>query len=117
MVVDALRAQTGLAITVRPAGDACIDVPLLRESLFDWTFEPHAVAVFSFVPAHPYLWENLDAAMLQLGGRNVLQPPHWQPDPRHASLRKPWTELGALQRWTLRLPTVAASRPLDRLLC
>ena len=115
-VVDALRTQTGFAIVLSCTGDlARVDAPLLRESPFDWTLEPGSIGVFSFAPAHPYLWENLDAAMSTLGGRVVAEAPYWRPNPRNHWLRRRWRELSAAQRWLLRLPKIALSRPLDRL--
>ena len=89
VVVDALRTQTGFTIVLSSTGEvARVDVPLLRESLFDWALAPGSIGVCSFAPAHPYLWENLDAAMSMLGGRVAAEAPYWRPNPRNRGLRR-----------------------------
>jgi hypothetical protein len=133
-----LEAATGLRVDQ----DLCI--PAIREALFGWAFydrgvpvkewrmtveeweesmgfdwgaDDHAVEVLSFIPAHPYLWENLDAVMTAAGGRN--SPAHgfaWRPNPAHARLRTRWENLSRRDRFLLAMPTSLVGRPFDRLL-
>lgn len=74
------------------------------------------VECMSFLPPHPYLMENLDAALLRLGGIRVADAISWTPNPRHAHLRTPWASLSKLQRLILKLPGLGVSRPFDRFL-
>jgi hypothetical protein len=116
-IAEALARATGLE--VRQEGerdDVALLLPTLGERLFDWRCEGTSVTVHGFIPAHPYLWEALDTVMTSLGGRIGDEAHLWQPDPAHAGLRRPWGELTAAQRAILRVPTVGAWRPLDRLL-
>ena len=113
------RLRTGMQLAVVESGrgpDGRLDVPKLGEALFDWRFAGNRIAVHGFAPPHPYLWEHLDAALNGLGGRPVRLAHGWQPNATYASLRRPWAQLSNRQRALLRLPTVGASRPLDRLL-
>lgn len=116
-IAAALARGTGLEIRRQGEGDEVVLlVPALGERLFDWRAEGPRISVHGFIPAHPYLWESLDAAMASLGGRIGAAAHLWRPDPAHASLRRPWAELTSAQRALLRVPTVGAWRPLDRLL-
>jgi hypothetical protein len=114
-VADALSRQLGLPVVRASTADERLEVPMLRESLFDWTFVANSIEVFSFAPVHPFLWENLDEAMQALGGQLAMQAPYWRPDPRYRSLRKAWADLSSRQQLILRLPALGMSRPLDRL--
>lgn len=116
-IADALRRAMRLEVTEEGAGrEAALFVPKLGERLFDWQLEPDRIAVHSFAPAHPYLWEHLDAVLGAAGGRIGEAAQFWRPDPARATLRRPWPELTLRERFLLRLPTIAASRPHDRLL-
>ena len=116
-IAAALARATGLEVRQEGAGDeAALLLPTLGERLFDWRNDGAEVAVHSFIPAHPYLWEALDAVMTSLGGRVGEEVHLWRPDPAHVGLRRPWAELTAAQRAILRIPTAGAWRPLDRLL-
>lgn len=114
-VAEALGARTGLAVLCPPSDRPRVELPLLGEALFDWVLEPQRIEVFGYAPAHPYLWENLDATLAALGGRAVAQAPYWRADTRLSALRKPWRELRPLQRLAMRVPAIGMSRPLDRL--
>jgi hypothetical protein len=87
---------------------------MLGESLFDIEWVGGEVTFYSAVPAHPYLWENLDRVLVALGGRQMSDETYWRPDARFRRLRKPWDELSGLQKWLLRFPTIGVSRLLDR---
>lgn len=116
-VAETLARGTGLEVRQEGAGDdIALVVPALRERLFDWRTDGACITVHGFIPAHPYLWESLDAAMTALGGRIGEEAHLWRPDPAHAALRRPWSELTPAQRALLRVPTIGAWRPLDRLL-
>lgn len=114
-IVESLGARTGLVVQCSTSDRPRVELPLLGEALFDWVFDAQRIEVFGFAPAHPYLWENLDATLAVLGGRAVAQAPYWRPDARLAALRKPWHELRPLQRLAMRMPAIGMSRPLDRL--
>jgi hypothetical protein len=68
-----LHAATGLRVEQRE--DGTLRIPKLGrltflaagEELFDWAFNDHTATVHSGIPAHPYLWENLDAVMRTAG--------------------------------------------------
>lgn len=109
-----LRAATGLQIEETPAG--ALRFPMLHEELFDWVFGEDAVTVHSFLPAHPYLWENLDAVMTAMGGVRDTETPLWRPNPAHEWLRTRWQALSRRDRRVLSIPSVLAARPFDRLL-
>lgn len=116
-IAGALALATGLELRREGEGnDVALVLPALRERLFDWRTDGARVSVHGFIPAHPYLWESLDAAMASLGGRRAEEAHLWRPDPAHAALRRPWAALSPAQRVLLRLPTLGAWRPLDRLL-
>jgi hypothetical protein len=116
-IAEALARATGLEIRREgPGEDGALRVPTLRERLFDWRIDDAAVTVHGFVPPHPYLWEMLDLVMSSLGGRIGEAVHLWRPDPAHAALRRPWQALTPAERVILRLPTLGAWRPLDRLL-
>lgn len=91
-----------------------IDIPILGEALFDIERAGAEVTFYSHIPAHPYLWENLDRVLVALGGQRLSDETCWHPDERFRHVRKPWDELGAAQKWLLRFPTIGASRLLDR---
>jgi hypothetical protein len=115
-VVEKLRERTGLAIRCGHAADGRLDYAefaLINESLFDWSSEDNRVAVRSFVPAHPYLWMHLNAAMIELGGRLSENPIVWRPESRYDGLNRRWSELSKRQRFFLSLPTLGTWRPLD----
>jgi hypothetical protein len=109
-----LTTVTGLTIEQDSADS--LRIPELRESLFDWVFTGPNVTVHGFVPAHPYVWENLDAVMTAAGGKLVHADHLWRPNAAHARLRKPWRELSGRDRALLRLPSLAGWRPFDRYL-
>lgn len=115
VVAERLRAATGLAIDARPAQGA-LRIPTLREELFDWTSADGMVAVHGFMPAHPYLWENLDAVMGAAGGQRSTANHVWRPNPAHARLRAPWSALSSMDRFILSSRSIFGARPLDRLL-
>jgi hypothetical protein len=118
-IARALGEATGLDVRLETQGaDAAvvIVVPLLGQRLFKWRIDGDLLAVHGFVPAHPYLWENLDAVLRGLGGVPGPEEHAWRPDARHAGLRRPWQALGAAPRLLLRLPTIGAWRPQDGLL-
>ncbi len=116
-VAEGLREMTALEVVVEGGvEDPVLSLPSLAETLFDWKVDAARIEVHSFVPAHPYLWESLDALFGALGGRLSSSPNIWQPNPAHASLRRPWPRLSLRQRWILRTRTIGASRPLDALL-
>lgn len=112
-IARTLSRQTGLESTLIGTGQR-LRIPTLHEELFDWLREPHRVEVSGFAPAHPYLWENLDASICALGGEREGLAYAWQPATDFRGLRRPWRELGARDRWLLRLPSIGMSRPLDR---
>jgi hypothetical protein len=117
-----LQAATGLGVEQREDGTLCI--PKLRrltflapgEELFDWVFNDHTVAVHTDIPAHPYLWENLDAVMTAAGGRRDTDVCVWQPNQSHARLRTRWDTLSPRDRFLLAMPSLFGKRPFDRLL-
>lgn len=115
-VVEGLRLRTGLAITCTSDADGQLehaDIPVIRESLFDWEHGDGRVAVHSFGPAHPYLWAQLDAVMTDLGGQIGPSGNAWRPDSGNAALAQPWSALSKRQRFVLGLPTIGSWRPLD----
>ena len=91
-----------------------IEIPILGESLFDIERAGREVTFYGHVPAHPYLWENLDRVLVTLGGQRLSDETCWRPDDRFRHVRKPWDELSAPQKWLLRFRTIGASRLLDR---
>ena len=107
-----LEAATGLEVEVSHK----LRIPRLREQLFDWAFDGATVHVHSFIPAHPYVWENLDRVMQAAGGDRQMDGHLWQPTPGHARLRRPFRGLSATDRAILGLPTILGLRPLDGLL-
>jgi len=116
-LATALAAATRLHVTFQLEHDARhdrIEIPLLGESLFDIESAEGEMTFYSHIPAHPYLWENLDRVLVALGGQRRSDATCWRPDDRFRQVRRPWDELSAPQRWLLRFPTVGASRLLDR---
>jgi len=125
-----LEATTGLrveeqpekAVNSEPAGSESVTfsntlrIPTLRKELFVWAFDDRTVEVQSLTPAHPYLWENLDAVMTASGGRRDTAARCWQPDPAHAWLRTRWGTLSSRDRFLLAMPSFLGARPFDRLL-
>lgn len=117
LIANGLRAATRLQVLVDGAGRSSrLILPKLGQSLFDWRITDDCVAAYSFLPAHPYVWENLDAMLTRAGGRISGDQTGWRPLPANAGLRRPWEVLTRRQRLLLRIPTVAALRPLDQLL-
>lgn len=116
-LANALAEATKLHVThqLEHGARERIEIPLLRESLFDIERAEGEMTFYSHIPAHPYLWENLDRVLVALGGQRRLDATCWRPDDRFRQVRRPWDELSARQRWLLRLPTFGASRFLDRL--
>lgn len=111
-----LVARTQLSVSAEGEGaSAVLSVPKLGERLFDWRIGDGRLTVHAFGPPHPYLWENLDAVLVALGGQVGGNPVAWRPDPADAALRRPWPSLTRRQRTLLRIPTIGAWRPLDRL--
>jgi hypothetical protein len=116
-----LQAATGLRVEQREDGTLRIPTGRLTfltpgEELFDWAFNDHTVTVHSGIPAHPYLWENLDAVMMAAGGRRDSDVCVWQPNPTHARLRTCWDTLSPRDRFLLAIPSLWGVRPFDRLL-
>lgn len=115
-VANALADRTGLAVECTRDAEGNLetaDIPLIKESLFDWQVQTDRIQVRSFIPAHPYLWAHLDAAIRQLGGQTSDNTVAWRPTSPASSIERPWTELTRRQRFILRLPTIGAWRPLD----
>ena len=114
-----LARATGLAVVNRDAAeerDERIEVGTIDESLFDLERDNAAasLALSSFIPAHPFLWENLDRVLSDLGGRVEAGAGLWYPSPEFERLRRPWSALTRRQRLLLRIPTIGASRWWDR---
>ncbi|MBV9558944.1 MAG: hypothetical protein JOY90_00545 [Bradyrhizobium sp.] len=117
-----LHAATGLRVEQRE--DGTLRIPKLGrltflaagEELFDWAFNDHIVTVHAGIPAHPYLWENLDAVMRAAGGRRDTDVCVWQPNPAHARLQTCWDSLSPRDRFLLAMPSLWGARPFDRLL-
>lgn len=91
-----------------------IDIPVIGESLFDVEYGENDITLYTHMPAHPYLWENLDCAMSELGGKLVAGETYWQPQQRFNHLRRSWSQLSILQKLLLKMPAFGASRMLDR---
>jgi hypothetical protein len=116
-LATALADGMGLEVLVEGGGrDAGLHVPRLGERLFDWHAEPGRLRVHGFAPAHPFLWEHLDAVLGEAGAHPAEGATVWRPDPRHRPLRRAWSSLTRREQWILRLPSVLASRPQDRFL-
>ncbi len=116
-IADGLRRSMLIDVIVEGEHeDAVLFVPKLGERLFDWRITSEQISVQSFVPAHPYLWEQLDAILVEAGGRPGGNAIAWRPEPARASLRRPWKLLTLRERLILRTPAFAAARPFDRLL-
>lgn len=107
----ALAEATGLAVSAEPDG---LYLPRLGERVFEWEANATGLRCAGFAPAHPYLWENLDAVIAALGGARVAGPTLWSST--HPGLRRPWSALPRQTQWLLRLPSIAGARPLDRFL-
>ena len=117
VIANVLRRNTGLEVAEKgPARDTVLTVTKLGESLFDWRIDPDRITVHGFAPAHPFLWQHLHAALGGFGGVPSGRPEIWRPDPAQRLLRQPWKALPRRERLILRLPSIAAARPLDRLL-
>jgi hypothetical protein len=121
-IAGRLQAVTGLR--VKQHEDGTLRVPTLGrltfltpgEELFGWTFNDRTVTVYSRIPAHPYLWENLDAVMTAAGARRDTDVCVWQPNPAHARLRTRWDTLSPRDRFLLAMPSLWGVRPFDRVL-
>ena len=112
-----LAKVTGLNVTWRDASEqftARIDVATIDQSLLLIDREADSLMLHGFVPAHPYLWENVDRVLTQLGGVREVGEIFWQPEERFHHLRRAWAELSRRQQFLLSLPTVGAWRWLDR---
>jgi len=118
-IATELAKATGLVVVnhdARQERDERIDVATINESLFDMERDT-AVAtltISSFIPVHPYLWENLDRVLSELGGCVESGATLWRPSPRFKNLRRPWDALTSRQRFLLRVPTIGGSRWSDR---
>lgn len=115
-IADALSARTGLAVDRSRDADGnleAVDLPLFKESLFDWQVEADRIQVHSFIPAHPYLWAQLNNVMADFGGEISDAPHAWRPGSASDVLNRHWSELSKRQRFILRLPTIGSWRPLD----
>jgi hypothetical protein len=106
-VARKLGERTGLEVRVK--GDQSLEVPLIRESLFDLAWQGNTLLVHGFIPAHPYLWLQLHETLGEMGGRLVAET-GWQPSPRYARLNRPWRELRRRERLFLRLPPIGVWR-------
>ena len=116
-IVAGLQASTGLVVVAEGTGaSTMVSIPKVGERLFDWRIEHDRVAVHGFGPAHPYVWENLDAVLRAMGGHVSDTLTAWRPNPSLAELRRPWLSLTRRQRTLLKIPTMGALRPLDRFL-
>ena len=115
-IATGLRASTGLVVAESTGAPTTLSIPKVRERLFDWRIEHGRVAVHGFGPAHPYIWENLDAVLRAMGGDVSDTLTAWRPNPDLAELRRPWLSLTRRQRTLLKIPTMGALRPLDRFL-
>lgn len=114
-VAALLQRAMNLPVQLEGVGrEAVLHVPRLRECLFDLRSEVARLTLHGFAPAHPYLWEALDGVLTAAGGSVAGNSVAWRPDPQRAWLRRPWSALGARDRWLLGLPSVLATRPLDR---
>jgi hypothetical protein len=118
-IATELATATGLAVVnhdAREERDERIDVATINEALFDMERDTAAatLTLSSFIPAHPYLWENLDRVLTGLGGCIDSGGSLWRPSPRLRDLRRPWDSLTPRQRFLLRVPTIGGSRWLDR---
>jgi hypothetical protein len=112
-IAGRLQAATGLLVEQK---DTTLWIPALRQELSGWEFNDRTVTVYGLIPAHPYLWENLDMVMTAAGARRDTDDYVWHPDPTHASLRTRWDALSLRDRFLLALPSVWGERPFDRLL-
>lgn len=114
-VRQALEAATGLPVELSPDGRV-LDLPSLRQVLLGWEYEADALTLHGYIPAHPYLWENLDRVMTTLGGICSADPISWRPRAGDAFLRRRWDALSRRDHWLLRRGPLLASRPWDRFL-
>ncbi|HKU42823.1 MAG TPA: hypothetical protein VJR89_31910 [Polyangiales bacterium] len=99
-IAAALARATGLQVSSRGASETAderIHVAELAESLFDIEREANSLQLSSFIPAHPYLWENLDRVLTDLGGRVEVSERFWQPHERLQHLRRSWQRLSPRQ--------------------
>jgi hypothetical protein len=72
------------------------------------------ITIYGYMPAHPYLWENLDCVLSNVGGKCVRGEIYWQPQVQFHHLRKPWPTLTPLQKFFLKMPPLGVSRIFDR---
>jgi hypothetical protein len=100
-----LQAATGLRVEQHKDGTLRISKLGTGEELFDWVFNDRTVTVHSGIPAHPYLWENLDAVMTAAGGRRDTRLYVWQPNAAHIRLRTRWDTLSLRDRFLLAMPS------------
>jgi hypothetical protein len=113
-IAQRLRTATGLEIIIDIHGG--LRFPAIREKLFDWELGERSITVYGYAPAHPYLWENLDAVMMSLGGERDNAAYRWKPNPAHARLRTRWNALSPHDRVILTIPSIIGMRPFDGLL-
>jgi hypothetical protein len=118
-----LEAATGLPVEQRNEGrtlrvpalrEEWMNDPALRDEPFDCACTDRTITVLGFVPAHPYLWENLDAAMTAAGGRRNAVSFGGRPNPAHARLRRHWDTLSSRDRFLLAMPSLLGARLLNR---
>ena len=118
-LIETLRRRSGLRVNCTYDDDGTLlqaDLPLIRESLILLYREPSQITLHSFIPAHPYLWAQVHAAMTELGGQIDEKAQAWRPRTDNPVLERHWSELTWQQRFLLRIPTVGAWRPFDSLL-
>lgn len=111
-IVTRLQKQTGLLIECN-RHTLSVAIPLLKESLFDWEYHPDRLVVHGFIPAHPYLWTQLNNVIINLGATASSDPIAWKPLPDSALLSRPWSSLSPTQRFIFRLPALGPWRPFD----
>ena len=93
-IAEALVARTGLEVRCDSDADPCwLDIPLLKQRLFDLDHFPDRVVVHSFIPAHPYLWAQLGKVMIGFGATASSDPCAREPDSQSAGLDQPWAKL------------------------
>ena len=115
-VIEALGSRMGLAVTSIHDDEGTLlraDVPVINEMLFAWERQPERILVFSLLPGHPYLWAQLNAVMVDSGGKLSDTVSAWRPELDTGALERPWSKLSGRQRFILQLPTIGSWRPLD----
>lgn len=116
-IAAALEERIGLAVSWGDrAEEDFLEVPLLRQRLFEWEVHADRIIVHGFIPAHPYLWTQFDNVMTGLGATRSNDPIAWQPDASSSFLSGSWSSLTTVQRLVLRVPAVVGWRPFDKLI-